>query len=307
MKLDLHAHTHFSDGYHSPVDLIQMAKMSGLEVLAITDHDTCAAWDSDFSTTRKALEQQGSNLERIGNGIMQSGDLKIVQGIEISSLYSPNDKDEEMHFVGLFLDEKMAEDYRAYFGATKELRWSRAIKMVMKLNERGLPIKESQLREVVGKGMPNDEHIAYTIVYKELDSSIKSVREAKMKYLSKTNPYSSWIKPTPGSLTDARTAIETIMKMDGIPVWAHPNVRTSFDPEKAIEQFKKWSNGKIVVEAFSRRLTEEKQKYFSELAIKHDLKISYSTDFHGWPYREGRLGCEAPDGLFDELLDHRGD
>ena len=37
---DLHTHSHCSDGYLSPQDLVALAKQQGVSVLALTDHDT---------------------------------------------------------------------------------------------------------------------------------------------------------------------------------------------------------------------------------------------------------------------------
>jgi len=40
MLIDLHSHTHVSDGQDSPKELVEYAKEAGVAVLAITDHDT---------------------------------------------------------------------------------------------------------------------------------------------------------------------------------------------------------------------------------------------------------------------------
>ena len=40
MKYDLHLHTTASDGRLKPAELVKMAVDSGLEVMAVTDHDS---------------------------------------------------------------------------------------------------------------------------------------------------------------------------------------------------------------------------------------------------------------------------
>ncbi|MGN6607749.1 MAG: PHP domain-containing protein, partial [Jatrophihabitans sp.] len=45
MRIDLHAHSTASDGTDSPSDLVRKAAAAGLDVVAITDHDTTAGWD----------------------------------------------------------------------------------------------------------------------------------------------------------------------------------------------------------------------------------------------------------------------
>src|SRR5262245_10510431 len=45
-RIDLHAHSHFSDGTLSPVELVELAAQRGVELLALTDHDTLAGCDA---------------------------------------------------------------------------------------------------------------------------------------------------------------------------------------------------------------------------------------------------------------------
>ena len=45
MKIDLHMHTTASDGEYSPTEVVKMVKEKGLEIFAITDHDTTSGVD----------------------------------------------------------------------------------------------------------------------------------------------------------------------------------------------------------------------------------------------------------------------
>ena len=45
MKVDLHCHSYFSDGRHEPEFLLQRAQQNQVSHLAITDHDSLAAFD----------------------------------------------------------------------------------------------------------------------------------------------------------------------------------------------------------------------------------------------------------------------
>lgn len=46
MRIDLHAHSLASDGTDTPAGLVRAAAEAGLDVVALTDHDTTAGWDA---------------------------------------------------------------------------------------------------------------------------------------------------------------------------------------------------------------------------------------------------------------------
>ncbi len=62
MKVDLHCHSFCSDGELSPLDLIEKAKSSGLNILAVTDHDSIEAYQRYFSQSEQAESETTLNL-----------------------------------------------------------------------------------------------------------------------------------------------------------------------------------------------------------------------------------------------------
>ena len=52
MSIDLHVHSHFSDGTQSPTELVRLAAKSGVTALAITDHDTMDGVDEAFAASK---------------------------------------------------------------------------------------------------------------------------------------------------------------------------------------------------------------------------------------------------------------
>ena len=66
MKIDLHTHSNRSDGTDSPTELVENAKAAGLDVIAITDHDSTEGWKE----ADKAAKRAG---------------ITLVHGIEIST------------------------------------------------------------------------------------------------------------------------------------------------------------------------------------------------------------------------------
>ncbi len=65
-KVDLHSHTNYSDGFHSPEELVHKAKDAGIDILSITDHDSV-----------NAIEEATKIGEKLG--------VEIIPGVEISS------------------------------------------------------------------------------------------------------------------------------------------------------------------------------------------------------------------------------
>jgi predicted metal-dependent phosphoesterase TrpH len=78
-KADLHLHTRFSDGLNNPRDVVQAAKKAGLQVIAITDHDTLEG----------AIRAQEYSHSRVDLGV------EVILGEEISTVNG--------HVIGLFL------------------------------------------------------------------------------------------------------------------------------------------------------------------------------------------------------------
>ena len=71
MRFDLHCHTTASDGVLSPADLVRRAAEKGVEVLAVTDHDTLAGLDEVRRTIESEqlplrLGERGRDLHRLG-------------------------------------------------------------------------------------------------------------------------------------------------------------------------------------------------------------------------------------------------
>ena len=78
MKVDLHCHSYFSDGSLSPKDVVDLAKSNGVDVLALTDHDSVQGLDE----AREQSKLQG---------------IRLIDGVEISVSWNKR----TIHMVGL--------------------------------------------------------------------------------------------------------------------------------------------------------------------------------------------------------------
>ena len=84
MRIDLHTHSSASDGTQTPTDLVQAAAAAGLDVVALTDHDTTAGWDEAAGAARAA----GIALVR---GTEVSARSRTVSVHLLSYLHDPGD------------------------------------------------------------------------------------------------------------------------------------------------------------------------------------------------------------------------
>ena len=148
MRIDLHAHTTCSDGTRTPAELVALADEAGLDVVAITDHDTTQGWDR----ARRALEE--------GRAAGALATLRhVVPGIEISCKIDGVG----LHMLGYLFDPEDA----ALDAALKEVRDSRVHRaeiMVAKAVELGAPITWERVREIAGDGVVGRPHVASALV-----------------------------------------------------------------------------------------------------------------------------------------------
>jgi predicted metal-dependent phosphoesterase TrpH len=125
--VDLHTHTLRSDGVLEPVDLVRAVAAAGIRTLAITDHDSLAAW-RDLILGR-ALPAR----------------VELIPGVEINALARGIHLAEgELHILGFGMDP----DDEAFEAALARQRGARRIRFEQTLE---------RLREI---GMPIDEHLA---------------------------------------------------------------------------------------------------------------------------------------------------
>ena len=125
--VDLHAHSTASDGSRSPADVVRQAKRVGLAAIALTDHDT---------------------LDGIAEAVATGLELgvRVVPGVELSAV----ENDVETHILGLHLSD--TRRLEAELVALREMRRSRATRIVSRLNELGVRIEFASVLEQAAGG-----------------------------------------------------------------------------------------------------------------------------------------------------------
>ncbi len=273
--IDLHAHTLASDGTDTPTQLVVEAARVGLDVLAITDHDTTDGWAEAAS----AAGERG---------------ITLVRGIEVSCGAPSADRLASVHLLAYLPDPDDAPLVRE-MTLTRDSRERRAERIVEAL-ARDVDIAYddvlAQLEPGATVGRP---HIADALVALGV---VVDRDEAFERYLHTGSPYYvSHYAP------DAVEAVTLVLGAGGIPVLAHPfaGKRGPHLDESIIEEMA--GAGLVGLEAHHPEHSDQEVARTLDLARGLGLLVTGSSDYHG----EGkvqRLGSRTthPD-VFAALLE----
>ena len=258
--VDLHTHTLISDGTFSPEQLVQAAVDLKIDLLAITDHDTM---DGLERAQRYVLEQ------------VQTPDIKIVSGVEISSQWSrPNTKKSYgVHIVALNMQDETP--IKAMLEKQKMIRAERA-KVICGLLEKciGFDIYPDVVAKVDGHAdRVTRTHIAKTLVEKNIVSRPQQAFDRFLKEGKK-----AFVKFEGIGLKET---IEVIHASQGLAVLAHP---TRYDLSATnirylIELFA--SLGGDAVELPPSIEPASTRQMVDRMIEQFDLAVSIGSDFHG--------------------------
>lgn len=276
MKGDFHIHTYYSDGVFSPEKIVDLAIEAGLNVIALTDHDNVLSYQvaQDYLKTKDT-------------------DFKIIQGIEVNTLY----KDYEVHILGYFPDVNKS-DFKALLKAQQQARIKQTKEILRLLAKKeGIRIAFEDVKEMVAEGGSiGRPHIAKAITNA---GGTSSVMEAYSKYIHKDSPV--YIERKTVSPFDA---VEVIYDSGGIPVIAHP-----YDIDIAESLIKELMNcGLRGIEAYHRKHSPAIVEYFSSMAENLGLIVTGGSDFHAPNIMNGQiiLGKNfVPEWIYDKLVEEK--
>lgn len=256
MKADLHIHTSLSDGTCLPEEIVNAARQGGLDLIAITDHDT-------FSGFRAAAQ-------------VDQSDVKIIAGIEFSTFFNGD----EVHILGYFPGD-VPENVEAFALKSQQYRQERVRECLKNLEKENVRVAFHEVEKLVKGDVFTRNHIANSLLKRRIVSSIGFAFE---KYLN----YSRGI--VPHLPVKAEQAIEVIHEGGGKAVWAHPDFDV-FDSQ--VETLV--SMGLDGVEV-SRKKSEGVYTYYLErVAEDFELIRTGGSDFHGYE-RNFSLGDYYVDG-----------
>ncbi|MFA5316937.1 MAG: PHP domain-containing protein, partial [Dehalococcoidales bacterium] len=245
-KIDLHLHTTASDGRYSPEEMVTKMAGPGLEVIAITDHDTVAGV-APAITAARAFPQ-----------------LTVISGVEINT----DGPQGETHILGYFInitDDNLINNLENL----RNSRHQRAQRILAKLAGLGLDISWSRVQELAGGGTICRPHIAQALLEK---GYVTSFNEAFTRYIGNDGPaYVERGKITP------EAAVKLILAAGGLPVLAHPF--TTGEVEPTVKRLKE--AGLVGLEAYYKDYPEAQVRELVSLAQKYDLLVTGGSDYHG--------------------------
>lgn len=278
--IDLHLHTYYSDGTMSPEELVRLAKRSGIETIAITDHDGMDGLDEGA----EAGESQG---------------VHVIPGIELST---EDETGTYMHILGYCFDRKNEELKREVENIRRK-RIERNERLLAALREIGCKLSKEDLQLRKGQDYVGKPTFALALMRKGYVSSPKEAFKEGHFMRSDT------VRSVHREKISAKRAIELIRGAGGIPVLAHPMkishlIKNEGDDffgalDNQLAKLKSW--GLMGMECYYSGHQPEDTKQLVKMAKKHDLIVTAGSDFHGEEYDENiTIGGFAVDADFDE-------
>ncbi|MBA3529827.1 MAG: PHP domain-containing protein [Propionibacteriaceae bacterium] len=273
MRIDLHTHSRISDGTDTPAELVRKAAAAGLDVVALTDHDTFDGLD-----------------EAVAEG--ERTDVQVVRGMELSCSRAGS----SVHLLAYGADptspELSAEMVRVRGGRTGRLG-----PVLEKLAALGVPVTEAQVMAQVGDspsiGRP---HIADALVNA---GHVRDRTEAFDRFLADGGP-----AHVHRYAIDIEQGIDLVHRAGGLAVIAHPwgRGRERLLPPELLESLA-LEHGLDGIEVDHQDHDADARHRLRQLASRLDLLVTGSSDYHGAGKVDHDLGCNTTDvAVFQEML-----
>ena len=262
---ELQSHSLYSDGELAPAAVVQAAAEAGVELLALTDHDSVGGVGEASEAAR-------------GSGV------GFVTGVEISTIYADV---ADLHILGYCIDTSN-EPLRRRLEQSRADRESRAGRMIDALRELGFVVDEGRLAERTAAGKTvGRPHIAEAVMAHPANAERiaaeghASASAFLVAYLIEGRPAFR-----PRAAPSVPEAIELIHGAGGLAVWAHPfwDIPAPARVLETLAEFK--GMGIDGVEAFYVTHTQEQTELLVKRSEELHLLITGSSDFHGPNHRQ---------------------
>ncbi len=271
MRADLHLHSSFSDGRHSPREIFSFAAHGGLDLISVTDHDTVNHIPECLRQADKAW-------------------FPFIPGVEFSTGFEGRD----IHVLGYAVnieDTALLE----HLARSRRRRVERAHRILGLLDQRNVHIPSEELDRI-----PTDQTVGRPIIARLLIkyNYVKSFKEAFVRFLGVDAP--AYVEY---ELTDTRKVIQLIHSAGGISVLAHPSPE-SFEP--LVESLA--AEGLMGVEVYRPQLSPTQVQNVEAFTRQLGLIATGGSDWHeNLPlFRLGDFHLEsAPIRPFLDLVSER--
>ncbi|MFV2112774.1 PHP domain-containing protein [Micromonospora sp. LOL_025] len=275
-RIDLHTHSTASDGTLSPAELVRAAAESGLDVVAITDHDTTAGWAPALAA-------------------LPAG-LSLVRGAELSCRWYGEEPALPLHLLAYLFDPD-APELVAELARVRAAREERGERIVALLRADGIDVSWPEILTGAGGGTVGRPHIAQALIRAGL---VATTTEA-------FGP--DWLGERyrlPKEDIDVFRAVRLVRAAGGVPVFAHPRAtrRGRIAPDELIADLA--AIGLAGLEVDHEDHSPAERAHVRALAGELGLLVTGSSDFHG-THKTVRLGAFTTEpGAYERIVAEAG-
>jgi predicted metal-dependent phosphoesterase TrpH len=256
--IDLHTHTLASDGSDRPDELVAAAAAAGVEVLAVTDHDTVEA----VAPARAAGERLG---------------VEVLAGCELTATVG----DRVVHVL-LYGEGLLEPDLADAVGVARRGRDERNRAIGERL-ERLTGVGYDDAVAVASGSVLSRAHFARALVAR---GAVADVAEAFDRYLSSGRP--AYVPAPSVSVTDA---VALAAKAGGVAVLAHPGRLAAGERDRVVTEA--LEAGVDGVEVWHSQHDADLRRSLDALVARHGLLATGGSDYHGRHKPDVRVGTGA--------------
>jgi predicted metal-dependent phosphoesterase TrpH len=272
MRIDLHTHSLVSDGTDTPAELVRKARVVGLDVVALTDHDTF-----------DGLDEAATEGERLG--------IRVVRGMELSC----SRRGDSVHVLAYGADPANP-GLAAEMARVRDGRLGRLAGVLAKLAELGVPVSEADVMAQVGDspsvGRP---HIADALIKA---GHVRDRQEAFDRFLADGGP-----AHVHRYTIEVDRGIDLVHEAGGLAVIAHPWGRgREYVLRPSVLEALVRNHGLDGIEVDHQDHDSETRQRLRTLADAMGLLVTGASDYHGVGKLDHDLGCNTTDPeVFSEM------
>ena len=252
--IDLHVHTIYSDGEHTPLEVLDICNKRGVSTVAITDHNS-------MEGSKQAVENNPYKH------------LKVITGIELGAYYPVKGANLDILGYNIDLNNSQLNDITNAIMSDNIRRLKSLVKLLKECYN--ISFKDEDLEKVYGSigniGRPDIAKLCMIYGY------TTSVQEVFKKYL---NPLKDKIVKRIVELTD-KSAIEYVLNAGGIPCLAHPiELLINIEDLRAYIRTL-MAYGLQAIEVFQSKHSANYTRELLRIANEFGLLFSVGSDYHG--------------------------
>jgi predicted metal-dependent phosphoesterase TrpH len=251
MRIDLHTHSTASDGTLGPAELMTAAVEAGLDVVALTDHDTTSGW-------QPAIEALPAGLT-------------LVPGAELSCRWYAVDPPIPLHLLGYLFDPDDPA-LRTELALVRDDRIRRARAMVDLMRADGIDVTWDEIQGYAAGGTIGRPHLAQALIRRGLAGNVSEAFAPDLLGRRYRLPKHD---------LDVFAAMRLVHDAGGVTVFAHPRAtrRGRVVPDELIRQLA--VAGLSGLEADHDDHSPAERAHVRALAADLGLAVTGSSDFHG--------------------------